>query len=139
MASTQQLILPDDRFRLEEVNMSEELAVALAGQAVVGKVLPEEQPRPRHSSPLHPGWLECRTTSRLRTCSLRPCESSAVNFCQSRLQAGTNFARCTGYASTVGGIFWKTLHHGFCSLTTTQNARSTDDRNYCLLKLIELE
>lgn len=41
MASTQQLILPDDRFRLEEINMTADLAATLAGRTVAVKVLPE--------------------------------------------------------------------------------------------------
>lgn len=45
MASTQQFILPDDRFRLEEINMPEELAAALVGRTVAVLVLPEVPPR----------------------------------------------------------------------------------------------
>lgn len=41
MASTQQLRLPTEKFRLEEINMPEELASDLAGRTVAVKVLPE--------------------------------------------------------------------------------------------------
>jgi hypothetical protein len=41
MASTRQFTLPDERFRLEEINMPEELAAALLGQSVAVEVLPE--------------------------------------------------------------------------------------------------
>ena len=37
------IVLPSERFRLEEINMPEELASALAGQAVDAVVLPEVQ------------------------------------------------------------------------------------------------
>ena len=47
MASTLQLALPNDRFRLEEINMPEDLASALAGQRVEVEVLPEEPPATR--------------------------------------------------------------------------------------------
>ena len=47
MASTLQLALPNDRFRLEEINMPEDLASALAGQRVDVEVLPEEPPATR--------------------------------------------------------------------------------------------
>jgi hypothetical protein len=39
--STHRIILPSEKFRLEEINMPEELASALAGQAVDAEVLPE--------------------------------------------------------------------------------------------------
>jgi hypothetical protein len=41
MTSTCQVILPSEKFRLEEINMPEELASALAGQAVDVEVLPQ--------------------------------------------------------------------------------------------------
>ena len=41
MAQTRQFTLPSERFRLEEVNMPEELAASLAGRTVAVKVLPE--------------------------------------------------------------------------------------------------
>jgi hypothetical protein len=41
MTSTCKTILPSERFRLEELNMPDELASALAGQAVYVEVLPE--------------------------------------------------------------------------------------------------
>ncbi|MGA8184231.1 MAG: hypothetical protein WB819_11395 [Terriglobia bacterium] len=41
MASTRQFTLPDERFRLEEINMPQEMAGDLAGKSVVVKVLPE--------------------------------------------------------------------------------------------------
>ena len=41
MTSTCKIILPSERFRLEEINFPEELAAALAGQAVDAEVLPE--------------------------------------------------------------------------------------------------
>jgi hypothetical protein len=40
---TQRLVLPSDKFRLEEINMPEKMAASLAGQTVVVEVLPEEQ------------------------------------------------------------------------------------------------
>jgi hypothetical protein len=43
MTSTHLIILPCERFRLEEINMPEELASALAGQAVDVEVHPEAQ------------------------------------------------------------------------------------------------
>jgi hypothetical protein len=42
MTSTQQLALPSKKFRLEEINMPEELAASMAGQTVAVDVLPEE-------------------------------------------------------------------------------------------------
>ena len=47
MASTLQLALPNDRFRLEEINMPEDLAATLAGRTVAVEVLPEEPPATR--------------------------------------------------------------------------------------------
>jgi hypothetical protein len=44
MTSTQQLALPNEKFRLEEINMPEKLAASLAGQTVAVDVLPEELP-----------------------------------------------------------------------------------------------
>ncbi len=41
MASTRQFTLPDERFRLEEINMPEEVAASLAGRTVAIQVLPE--------------------------------------------------------------------------------------------------
>ena len=41
MTSTHRIVLPSERFRLEEINLPEELASALAGQAVDAEVLPE--------------------------------------------------------------------------------------------------
>ena len=41
MTSTCKIVLPSERFRLEEINMPEELASALAGQAVDAEALPE--------------------------------------------------------------------------------------------------
>jgi hypothetical protein len=41
LTSTCRIVLPSERFRLEEINMPEELASALAGQAVDAEVLPE--------------------------------------------------------------------------------------------------
>jgi len=54
MASTLQLALPNDRFRLEEINMPEDLASALAGQTVDVEVLPEEPPATRRIDPDDP-------------------------------------------------------------------------------------
>ena len=42
--TTKQIILPSEKFRLEEINMPEELATTLAGQAVTVDVLPEAPP-----------------------------------------------------------------------------------------------
>jgi hypothetical protein len=47
MTVTQQLALPNDKFRLEEINMPEDLAASLAGQTVVVDVFPEEAPKAR--------------------------------------------------------------------------------------------
>jgi hypothetical protein len=47
LRSTTQIVLPREQFRLEEINMPEELACALAGQAVAVEVLPEEPPLAR--------------------------------------------------------------------------------------------
>lgn len=44
MAMTQQLALPNEKFRLEEINMPEELAGSVAGQTVTVEVFPEELP-----------------------------------------------------------------------------------------------
>ncbi len=44
MASTQQFTLPNERLRLEGINMPEELATVHAGQSVAVEVLPEEPP-----------------------------------------------------------------------------------------------
>jgi hypothetical protein len=44
MTSTQQLTLPSEKFRLEEINMPDELAASLSGQTVAVDVLPEEPP-----------------------------------------------------------------------------------------------
>jgi hypothetical protein len=41
MTSTRRIVLPGERFRLEEINMPTELAAALAGQAVDAEVHPE--------------------------------------------------------------------------------------------------
>ena len=41
MTSTRRIVLPRERFRLDEINMPEELASALAGRAVDAEVLPE--------------------------------------------------------------------------------------------------
>ena len=41
MTSTCKIVLPSESFRLEEINMPEELASALAGQAVDAEALPE--------------------------------------------------------------------------------------------------
>jgi len=41
MTSTCNILLPSEKFRLEEINMPEELVAALAGQAVDVEVLPE--------------------------------------------------------------------------------------------------
>jgi hypothetical protein len=41
MASVHRIVLPSERFRLEEINMPKELASALAGQAADVEVLPE--------------------------------------------------------------------------------------------------
>ena len=43
MTSNCKIVLPSERFRLEEINMPEELASALAGQAVDVEVHPEAQ------------------------------------------------------------------------------------------------
>jgi len=43
MTSTCKIVLPSERFRLEEINMPEDLASALAGQAVDAEALPEAQ------------------------------------------------------------------------------------------------
>ena len=42
--TTKQIILPSEKFRLEEINLPEELATSLAGQEVTVDVLPEEPP-----------------------------------------------------------------------------------------------
>ena len=42
MNATQQLTLPSERFRLEEINLPEDLAATLAGRIVAVEVLPEE-------------------------------------------------------------------------------------------------
>ena len=42
-----ELTLPSDRFRLEEINMPEELAASLAGHTVTVEVFPEEPPMAR--------------------------------------------------------------------------------------------
>ena len=47
MASTLQLALPNEKFRLEEINVPEDLAAALAGRTVAVEVLPEEPPMTR--------------------------------------------------------------------------------------------
>jgi hypothetical protein len=44
-STTRQLTLPDEKFRLEEINMREGLAAVLAGRPVGVQVLPEEPPR----------------------------------------------------------------------------------------------
>ena len=44
MTSTQQLALPSEKFRLEEINIPEELAAILAGQTVAVDVFPEGPP-----------------------------------------------------------------------------------------------
>ena len=44
MTSTQQLALPNEKFRLQEINMPEELAASLAGRTVTVDVFPEEPP-----------------------------------------------------------------------------------------------
>jgi hypothetical protein len=41
MTSTHRIVLPSETFRLEEINMPDDLAVALAGQAVDAEVHPE--------------------------------------------------------------------------------------------------
>jgi len=41
MTPSRRIVLPSEKFRLEEINMPEELASALAGQAVGVDVLPE--------------------------------------------------------------------------------------------------
>jgi hypothetical protein len=41
MASTRQFKLPNEEFRLEEVNMPQEMGASLAGRTVAVKVLPE--------------------------------------------------------------------------------------------------
>jgi len=40
-STTRQFTLPNEKFRLEEINMPEELAASLAGRTVAVKVLPE--------------------------------------------------------------------------------------------------
>jgi hypothetical protein len=45
MTSMQQLTLPNEKFRLEEINMPEKLAANLAGQTVAVEVLPEVPPQ----------------------------------------------------------------------------------------------
>ena len=45
--TTRQIILPSEKFRLEEINLPEELATSLAGQEVSVDVLPEEPPMTR--------------------------------------------------------------------------------------------
>ena len=47
MTSTQQLALPNEKFRLEEINMPQDLAAWLAGQSVTVNVFPEEPPMAR--------------------------------------------------------------------------------------------
>jgi hypothetical protein len=47
MPATQQFTLPHDKFRLEEINMPDELAASLAGQTVTADVFPEEPPMAR--------------------------------------------------------------------------------------------
>jgi hypothetical protein len=43
MTSTCKIVLPSEKFRLEELNMPEELVAALAGQAVDAEALPEAE------------------------------------------------------------------------------------------------
>ena len=45
--TTKQIILPSEKFRLEEINMPDQLATSLAGQEVSVDVLPEEPPLTR--------------------------------------------------------------------------------------------
>ena len=52
MTPTCKIVLPSERFRLEEINMPEDLASALAGQAVDVEVLPEDSDR---DTPPRPG------------------------------------------------------------------------------------
>jgi hypothetical protein len=47
MTEMQQLALPNEKFRLEEINMPVELAASLAGQTVAVEVFPEEPPKAR--------------------------------------------------------------------------------------------
>ena len=47
MPTSRQITLPNDRFRLEEINMPEDLAATLAGQRVDVEVLPEDPPATR--------------------------------------------------------------------------------------------
>ena len=42
MTATRQIMLPSERFRLEEINLPEELPAKLVGQTVRVEVLPEE-------------------------------------------------------------------------------------------------
>ena len=42
MTATRQIMLPNEKFRLEEINLPEELSAKLAGQTVRVEVLPEE-------------------------------------------------------------------------------------------------
>ena len=45
--TTKQIILPSEKFRLEEINLPEELATSLAGREITVDVLPEEPPLTR--------------------------------------------------------------------------------------------
>lgn len=57
MASTvRQFTLPDEEFRLEEINMPEEMADELAGMTVAVKVLPEVPPH-RPGPPVRSGGV----------------------------------------------------------------------------------
>jgi len=44
MTSTRQLTFPNDRSRLKEINMPEDLASAVVGQTVIVEVLPKSRP-----------------------------------------------------------------------------------------------
>ena len=54
MTSTCKIVLPSERFRLEEMNVPEDLASALAGQAVDAEALPEAPSRDTPPRPERP-------------------------------------------------------------------------------------
>lgn len=45
--TTDRIILPSEKFRLEEINLPEQLATSLAGREITVEILPEEPPLTR--------------------------------------------------------------------------------------------
>src|ERR1017187_9529641 len=92
MTSTQQLALPGEKIRLEEINMPEELAASLAGQTVAAEVFPEVPPialrRHRNDPPDGPPilivegsvewWDPCLCGSSTRTQAVESGECLAI-------------------------------------------------------------